>query len=105
VEPHNLGIILVVSCVFSLMVLLIVWSNSRGLSMLDVWASENGYDILSREACWFFRGPFFWGTSEGQKVYKVTLRDQDGRVRHGYARCGGYWLGLWTDRVEVRWDD
>jgi len=81
------------------------WSHSRGKSMLETWAYQNGYEILSREECWLFRGPFFWSSSKGQKVYKVSLRDADGIVRNGYVRCGSYWIGLWSDKVELRWDD
>lgn len=84
---------------------IIVWSHARGRSMLETWAYRKGYELLSREECWFFRGPFFWGTSEGQKVYKVTVREAEGAVRHGYVRCGSFWRGLWSDDVEARWSD
>lgn len=83
----------------------VVWAQSRGKSLLETWAYQNGYEILSREECWFFRGPFFWSTSRGQKVYKVTVREAEGGVRNGYVRVGGFWLGLWSDQVDVRWSD
>lgn len=83
----------------------VFWAQSRGQSMLETWAHQNGYELLSREECWFFRGPFFWTSSKGQKVYKVTVSEAEGRVRHGYVRCGSFWLGLWSDNVDVRWDD
>ena len=88
-----------------LVILTTFWRRNRARTMLEDWVRENGYELLSQEECWFFRGPFFWGTSKGQIVYKVSLRGPDGMVRNGYARCGGYWLGLWTQAVEVRWDD
>lgn len=83
----------------------IVWAQSRGKSMLETWAHQNGYEILSSEECWFFSGPFFWTSSKGQKVYKVTVSEAEGRIRSGYVRCGSFWLGLWSDRVDARWDD
>jgi len=102
---NELGPVLLVAFVSVIIAASFYWSSSKGRSMLEQWAAENGYDIQSQEECWFFRGPFFWTSSKGQKVYKVALRDRDGRVRNGYARCGSYWLGLWSDAVEVRWDD
>ncbi|MBV8879394.1 MAG: hypothetical protein JO332_05500 [Planctomycetaceae bacterium] len=86
-------------------ILLALWTSSQGRSMLRRWTSAQGFEILSHEECWFFRGPFFWTSSKGQKVYKVRLRDREGQLRRGYVRCGGYWLGLWSEAVEVRWDD
>jgi hypothetical protein len=35
----------------------------------------------------------------------VSLKDLDGHVRTGFVRCGGYWLGMLSDDVDVRWDD
>jgi hypothetical protein len=102
---ESAGVILGGILLAAVFILGIVWSKSRGASMLESWARTQGYELLSYGERWFFRGPFFWGTSEGQKVYKVTMRDLDGRVRTAYARCGGFWLGLWTDAVELRWDD
>jgi hypothetical protein len=89
--------------IFALMVW--AWGSSRGASLLDGWASSEGLEILSQEECWFFKGPFFWTSSKSQKVYRVTVRDAEGRTRSGYVRCGGYWLGMMSDNVDVRWDD
>jgi hypothetical protein len=104
-NSQNAGVIIGGILIACFVVLSLVWGSSRGGSMLDRWASANGFQILSMESCWFFRGPFFWTSTRGQRIYRVTVRDGEGRTRSGYVRFGGYWLGLMSDRVDVRWDD
>jgi hypothetical protein len=83
----------------------LAWHVSRSRSLLDQWASENGYMILHSEYRYLFKGPFFWTSSKGQTVYYVKVQDRDGNVRTGWVRCGGWWLGLMSDKTEVRWAD
>lgn len=78
---------------------------SRSQSVLDQWADENGFEILHSEYRNFFRGPFFLTTSKGQTVYYVRIRDRQGVERAGWVRCGGWFLGLMSDKAEVRWED
>ncbi len=81
------------------------WHYGRAGSILETWARENDHLILSQENCWFFKGPFFWTSTRGQEVYRVTIRDREGRSRSGYVRCGGAFLGMLSDHVDVRWDE
>jgi hypothetical protein len=83
----------------------IAWHYSRSRFLLQQWAQENGYRILSSEHRHLVRGPFFWTTSKGQTVYRVEIQDRDGRTRSGWVRCGSWMLGLLSDKVQVRWDD
>ena len=83
----------------------IAWHFGRSQSLLDKWAEENGYRIIHREYRNFFRGPFFWTSAKGQAVYYVIVEDEGGRTHNGWVRCGGWWLGLLSDHVEVRWDE
>ena len=83
----------------------IAWHLSRSRSVLEYWANENGFQIVHSEYRTLFRGPFFWTTSRGQTIYYVTVRDGRGTERSGWVRCGGWFLGLMTDKAEVRWDD
>lgn len=76
-----------------------------GERILEGWAAANGYQLLSRENCWFFKGPYFWSATRGQQVFRFTARDSAGLVRGGYAKCGGYWLGTLSDQIDVTWDD
>jgi hypothetical protein len=94
-----------VACVGLVAALAIVWHFSRAASLLRQWAEENGYCVVHSEYRYFFRGPFFWTTSNGQAVYRVTVEDSEGSLRNGWVRCGGWLLGLFSDHVEARWDD
>ena len=86
-------------------IVMIAWHFSRSRSLLDQWAADNGFRIIESSYRNLVRGPFFWTTSKGQTVYRVTVEDGSGRRRSGWVRCGGWFLGLLSDRVQVRWDD
>src|SRR5262245_52480056 len=77
---------------------------SRSRELLEVWAKQNGFRLLQSERRCLLRGPFLWGSSKNQTVYRVKIRDEAGRIRSGWVRCGGWCLGLFSDQVEVRWD-
>ena len=78
--------------------------HKRGRSMLEDWAARNGFALISAEECWLWRGPFWLRSGKGNVVYRVTVRDRDGLQRSGYVRCGGFFLGMWSDAVAVEWD-
>ncbi len=86
-------------------ILSIFWHFRRSESLLEEWARRNGFQIISREYRNFFRGPFFWTTGRHQTVYYVVVEDQQGNKRRGWVRCGGFFLGLFSDHVDVRWED
>jgi hypothetical protein len=88
-----------------LALLLFAWQFRRSDTLLERWAERNGYTLIEREYRWFARGPFFWTSSKGQTVYRVTVEDKAGRRRSGWVRCGGWFFGLLSDTAEVRWDD
>jgi hypothetical protein len=79
------------------------WQLRRGREMLVSWCRRSGLEIASCEHRLLFRGPYFWA-SKGQVVFRFSARDTAGRLRSGFARCGGFWLGLFTEQVDVRWD-
>jgi hypothetical protein len=35
----------------------------------------------------------------------VTVKDHRGRVRRAWVRCGGWFLGMMSDHMDVEWDD
>lgn len=82
----------------------IAWGFRRGSDLLELWANANNVRILQKEYCWFLKGPFFWSSSRNQSVYRITVEDSEGQIRTGWAKCGGWFMGLWTSQVEVRWD-
>src|SRR4051794_40229994 len=81
------------------------WRKGRARAMLDVWAATQRLRLLEVEPRTLFKGPFFLTSSRGQAIYRITVQDSQGAVRQGYARCGGWFLGLLADQVEVRWDE
>lgn len=101
---EDIAPILVVPLLVAVAILGIGWTFSRSRRLLDDWAASNGFRLVSADYCWIRRGPFFWTTSKGQTVYRITAVDGDGNRRTGWARCGSFLLGLWAGRVEVRWD-
>lgn len=97
--------ILTVLGLLAFAVMSMVWLSYRSGSVLEQWAKDNGFEILSSEYRHLFRGPFFWTTSKGQTVYYVRVRSHDGDERTGWVRCGGFFFGLLSDRAEVRWEE
>ena len=97
--------VLIIGVIVALAVMMIVCRNQRATGMVQQWAREEGVELLDYERRRLFRGPFFFRTSEHQEVYHVTVRDRAGRTRHAYVRCGGWFAGLWSDRVDAEWVD
>ena len=96
--------ILIVIVIAVVAVISLAWQKSRSEALIDGWARANGLIIVAKESRAFLRGPMFWTTSKGQTVYRITVRDQYGSQRTGWIRCGGRWMGLYSDKVDVRWD-
>jgi hypothetical protein len=82
-----------------------IWHLARGQSLLEDWAQGEGLRIISSERRILRRGSYFFTTGKGQEVYYVTVEDADGKQRSGYVRCGGYFAGMLSDKVTVRWDE
>jgi hypothetical protein len=81
-----------------------IWAVHRSREILDRWAAEHGFELLEVERRHLFRGPFFWRTGKGHQVFRVSVADERGIVRHGYVRVGGWWGGLFSDQAVVAWD-
>ncbi|QOV88308.1 hypothetical protein [Humisphaera borealis] len=81
------------------------WQFGRSRRMLEDWAKANALQLVEARFRWFFRGPFFWTSSKGQTVYRICVRTFEGHTHAGWARCGGWFLGLLTDKVSVIWDN
>ena len=83
----------------------LIWLHSRASDILTRWAQENGYEIVSSERCWLWRGPFWWRSSEHQAVFYVTVKTAGGQIRRGWVRCGDWFLGMFSDQATVQWDE
>ena len=91
--------------VLAFAVAIIFWQFSRSRQILEHWARDNNYSIVSSQFRWFCKGPFFWTSSKGQTVYYVTVETADGQARNGWVRCGGWFWGLLADSADVQWDE
>jgi hypothetical protein len=63
------GFVIVVIMIAILGVLSRVGRSSRGASLLEDWARSSGVTLLSGEYRSVFKGPFFWTSKRGQRVY------------------------------------
>jgi hypothetical protein len=101
------GVFVVFAVIAGVAFVAVAWTFhfSRAQSILRQWAEENGYEIISSEHRWLLTGPFWWRKSEHQAVYYVTVRTRGGQVRRGWIRCGGWFLGLWSNAADVEWDE
>jgi len=98
-------ILLILGGFAGLILLSISWRMRRSVELIEQWAVDNGFELVDARPRNFLRGPFFLRSTEGQSVYYLTIRDRSGITRSGWARCGGWWLGLISDSVKVRWDE
>lgn len=73
--------------------------------LLDQWASDNQYRIIESDRRYMRKGPFTWTSSQSQIIYRITVQDPSGNIRHGWVRCGSYLLGAWQNAIDVRWAD
>lgn len=70
---------------------------------ISTWALANHLEIVSRSLGLFRSGPFFL-TLGHQVVYRLTVQDQQGLEKTCWVRLGGFFSGLFSDRIEVRWE-
>ncbi len=102
---NNIGVFLGAMTFMVIMGLSLVLHYRKAAALLRRWADENGFTLVQQERREFRRGPFFWSSSKDQVVYYVTVRDRGGRLRHVWVRVGSWFLGIMSDKTEVKWDD
>jgi len=66
------------------------------------WAQEKGLKLLSHDQVGA-KSVYFW--PDFKKVYRVTVRDTENRLRRGYVDCRMHPKSPGSERVDVRWDD
>src|SRR5215831_10050757 len=104
-QPKNAWLIVVLSLAGTLFsVLSFMRRNSVALSHLEQWAQNNGYSLLEQKPVWLMPLRVFPLVSRSQKVYRIKVRDNQGEILAGWARVGGWWFGLFSNTVVVKWD-
>jgi len=96
---------IVVAVLLTALVVTILWVViARSQHLLRMWAAENGYELLHADFRPFRKGPYFW-SGRNQTVFRVEVRDREGRTRSGWVRCGSWWAGVFGEHVEGQLDD
>jgi hypothetical protein len=101
-----LALFLVVIVLLPLMAWFIIASQVRAASVVKEWAARDGYRIVRMQRR-IFGGPFY-GNSIYAAMWRLTVRDNRGQVRHLWAGSRGTlptWLFCLPTEVDVKWDD
>jgi hypothetical protein len=111
----TLQIIFTIACTLFLLILVVglvlalsayaVGAYRHGAQILEQWAADNNYRIIETDRRYLRKGPFTWTSSQSQIIYRVTVQDPQGNIRHGWVRCGSFILGAWQNDVDVRWEN
>ena len=102
-------------CLLLLIVLvpLVVWAwkayYARADRLIEEWAAENSFMLVSAERCkWIWSSPFRFKCIRGMEVYQVkTKSESTGKIRTGWVRVGSFWPALKVPAAEFKviWDD
>ena len=76
-------------------------ASNEHLAQLGHWAEKNSFTIVKHKSPGV--NPWMFAKSTAQRVYHVTLTDQNGEKHSAWVRTGGFLLGAITDQVDVRW--
>jgi hypothetical protein len=101
---HTLQAVFSLLLIFAAIFLGVWFSTRRSAEIIDQWAKDNSFTILTKERRLLAQGPFFFRANRSQTVYYVTLRDHSGQTRSAYLRCGSWYLGLLSNTINVKWD-
>jgi hypothetical protein len=97
----------VVAVLVVIVILAMRWRSGRTDRMLAAWAEENGFAILKKGGRNPLNSPFKARVVAGEPtaIVFIEIRDRKGRSRKGWVRLGGWYTGLLSDQVEVRWEE
>jgi hypothetical protein len=83
----------------------VTWCFTRARFILYRWAKDNGFHLLNFKAVVSGPPKWDWTSSRSQVLYSVHICNKDGQERRGWVRCGSFWAGVFSDKVEVKWQD
>ena len=66
------------------------------------WAKQNNLELLKAKRHYCLFKPFKFIRSTAQPVYRIRVRNAQGKEHSGFARCGGF-FGR-GNYVKVAWD-
>jgi hypothetical protein len=82
-----------------------VFRIRRGHALVSRWAAKNGYEIVRRQWSLFRVGPFPLAALGKQAIYRLVVRDREGRESSCWLKVGDFFVGLLDDAVTVKWED
>lgn len=93
--------------IFGLFIIFIVLGLMflRAKQVLETWAGDNGYIILSSDLRFLNRGPYSWTLLGKQWVFHVVVRTNNGATKTGYVKCGSFFWGVMVNKSEVEWGE
>jgi len=81
-----------------------VWEQDEAIRRVLAWAKANNYQIIDALSRRWASRPGHVPSSMLQMVFRVKIKDEDGRQREGWLRLGSYFLGLVSKEQDVFWD-
>jgi hypothetical protein len=70
---------------------------------VEQWALANGFVIVEKVWRALRRGPFTF-TGGNRVIYHVVVTYSQGAQRWGFVAAGGWFSGLLSDNVVVKWE-
>lgn len=104
-DSNLVRLILVLGVTALVIFVLVTWTDLRVSNLLQAWAHQKGYILVSKQRRRFARTPFGISADRFREVFRVTVQDRHGKKRQGWVRFGVWWFEMRPDKVEARWDD
>jgi hypothetical protein len=99
-----LQIVTTVAPLIVLVIVIVRWSHKRANEILHHWANNEGYTLISAENRYWRTGPYFLNHYRGQMIFRIVVRDSEGRERSGWVRIGSWFAGVFSEKTHVTWD-
>jgi lipopolysaccharide export LptBFGC system permease protein LptF len=82
------------------------WQYNKADSLLENWARDNNYTVVEKtDANPPGTGPKDRWAANKQIMYRVTVKDPDGKTKTGIVKLGSEGSGTLSNKVTVEWDD
>ena len=83
---------------------LVVWQRYRRYAILRQWEARQPYVWIEYKKRHYFKEPSLRDAFTRETFYQITAYNRKGRIRRGWLRCGSWWLGSFTNRIQVSWE-
>lgn len=80
---------------------LVVWYRYRRHTLLRQWEARQPYAWVEYQWGPYYKEPSLRDVFSRETFYQITAYNRKGRIRRGWLRCGSWWLGSFTNRIQV----